>query len=117
MDNENQLELQQSKEREQIAAILNHHRTYLHTLPPVERKIAMLAAQAVPVWEIAQTTQLSEGAVWKTIDSVLAAVRGRAVEASETGGMGADTDPGVTGGYEPEDPSPLVPELEDDAEG
>ena len=45
---------------------------------------------------------MSEAAVARIIDSVAAAVSGREVEPVETGGLGADTDPGVSGGYDPE---------------
>jgi hypothetical protein len=33
---------------------------------------------------------------------VVALLTGREVETIESGGLGADTDPGVTGGYDPE---------------
>ena len=61
--------------------------------------MATLAAEGTPVWEIAQVTGVSEAAVWRTLDGVLATVTGRAVAQVETGGLGSDTDPGVTGGY------------------
>lgn len=75
---------------------------YILTLPPDERHIATLAAQGAPVWEIAQEMRLSDGAVARVIDRVVAALSGRASEPVETGGLGADTDPGVSGGYDPE---------------
>ena len=74
-------------------------RAYIQTLPALERRIASLAANGSPVWEIAHETQMSEAAVARTLDGVLAAVTGREVTPVETGGLGADTDPGVTGGY------------------
>ena len=74
-------------------------RAYIQTLPAFERKIATMAANGAPVWEIAQETRVSEAAVARTLDGVLAAVTGREVAPVETGGLGADTDPGVTGGY------------------
>ena len=67
---------------------------YIHTLPPLERKIAMLAAEGQPIWEIAQHVQLSDGAVSHMLDSVVAMVAGNALEPVETGGLGADSDPG-----------------------
>ncbi len=72
---------------------------YIQTLPPQERRIAALAADGTPSWEIAQEVGISQGAVARTLDGVLAAVTGREVSPVETGGLGADTDPGVTGGY------------------
>ena len=79
--------------------MLSSARAYLHTLPSVERQIGMMAADGAAVWEIAQEMRLSDAAVARTLDAVLAAVTGRAVNPVETGGLGADTDPGVTGGY------------------
>ena len=75
------------------------HREYIQTLPSTERRIATLAAEGQPVWAIAQVIGISEAAVARTLDGVLAAVEGREVSRVETGGLGADTDPGVTGGY------------------
>ena len=75
---------------------------FILALPPEERHIATLAANGSPVWEIAQQMRMSEGAVAHTIDSILAALTGREVKQVETGGLGADTDPGVSGGYDPD---------------
>ena len=74
-------------------------RAYIQTLPATERRIATLAANGAPIWEIAQEVRISEAAVARTLDGVIAAVTGREVNPVETGGLGADTDPGVTGGY------------------
>jgi hypothetical protein len=52
-----------------------------------------------PVWEIAQELGISEQAVWRTLDGVIAIVSGREMAQVETGGLGSDTDPGITGGY------------------
>lgn len=72
---------------------------FIRTLPSTERKIAAAAASGTPVWEIAHDAGISEEAVYRTLDSVIAAVSGRDVAPVETGGLGSDTDPGVTGGY------------------
>ncbi len=74
-------------------------RSYIQTLPTMERQIGMMAADGAPVWEIAQQTRVSEAAVARTLDGIMAAVTGREIAPVETGGLGADTDPGVTGGY------------------
>jgi len=81
------------------AQILSGAHAYIQTLPPLEREIARMAAAGAPFWEIAQQTRISEGAVAHTVDAVVAAVTGRTMHPVETGGLGADTDPGVTGGY------------------
>ncbi|MDQ3856755.1 MAG: sigma-70 region 4 domain-containing protein [Chloroflexota bacterium] len=82
-----------------IAGVLSGATAYIHTLPEPERRMAMLAAGGVPVYEIAQEVGITEAAVWRTLSGVLAAVTGRQVTPVETAGLGADTDPGVTGGY------------------
>ncbi len=81
------------------ARTLDGARSYIKALPTMERQIGMMAADGSPVWEIAQQTRVSEAAVARTLDGIVAAVTGREVAPVETGGLGADTDPGVTGGY------------------
>ena len=75
---------------------------YILTLPPQERHIATMAADGAPVWEIAQEMRVSDAAVAHVIDRLIAVLSGRETERVETGGLGADTDAGVTGGYDPE---------------
>src|SRR4051812_38409624 len=75
---------------------------YILTLPPQERHIATMAANGASVWEIAQEMRISDAAVAGVIDRLIAVLSGRETERVETGGLGADTDPGVTGGYDPE---------------
>ncbi|HEY8446056.1 MAG TPA: hypothetical protein VIL01_03045 [Thermomicrobiales bacterium] len=84
---------------EEIARLLSEAQAFIRTLPSVERRIALMAAQGRPAWEIANEMQMSEAAVWRVLDGVLALVTGRNLAPVETGGLGADTDPGVTGGY------------------
>lgn len=84
---------------EDLATMLAGARAYIRTLPAVERRVATLAADGSPLWEIALDTGMSEGAAARILDGVLAAVSGRERAQVETGGLGADTDPGVTGGY------------------
>jgi hypothetical protein len=76
---------------------------FMETLPDMERHIAQGVAQGRMPYEIAMDEGISEDAVWNFVRSLangLAApsqeVRGRGYE---TAGLGADTDPGVTGGY------------------
>ncbi len=88
-----------SREAEETARLLAGARHYIETLPATERAVAEMAAAGAPVWEIAQTSRISESAVARTIDGVVAAVTGRPIHPVETGGLGSDTDPGVTGGY------------------
>jgi hypothetical protein len=51
------------------------------------------------VYAIAQRYQLSEAAVWDVLGSAARAAAGQAARQVEVGGLGSDTDPGVTGGY------------------
>jgi DNA-binding NarL/FixJ family response regulator len=75
---------------------------YIMALPAEERHIASMAAEGAPIWEIAQQMRISNAAVANAIDRIVAALSGREVEPVETGGLGADTDPGIGGGYDPE---------------
>jgi hypothetical protein len=72
---------------------------YLLSLPPIERRVATLAREGRPIWEIAHDVAMSDEAVARIIDDVIAAVAGNGRQRVETGGLGSDTDPGVTGGY------------------
>jgi len=89
-----------SREAEETARLLTDTHLYIETLPADERAVAEMAAAGVPVWEIAQRSQVSEAAVARMLDGVVAAVTGRPIHPVETGGLGSDTDPGVTGGYD-----------------
>jgi len=75
----------------------------IQRLPQPERRIAQLALEGREVHEIAQRVEMAEDAVWR----ILATVAGEKPEGVASGdvapfegaGLGADTDPGVTGGY------------------
>ena len=82
--------------------LLREAHAYILTLPPQERHIAAMAAEGAPTWEIAQEMRISDAAVAHVIDRIVAVLSGRAIEQVETGGLGADTDPGASGGYDPE---------------
>jgi hypothetical protein len=56
-----------------------------------------LAGQTV--YAIAQSQQMSEQAVWEVLGAAARAAAGRSAAQVESGGLGSDTDPGVTGGY------------------
>ena len=75
---------------------------YILSLPGEERHIAAMAAEGSSVWEIAQQMRMSDAAVAHVLDRVVAQLTGREIEPVESGGLGADTDPGVSGGYDPE---------------
>jgi DNA-binding NarL/FixJ family response regulator len=91
-----------SEADDETTRILRQGHDYILSLPPDERHIATMAAEGAPVWEIAQQMRISDAAVAHLIDRIVAALMGRTIETVETGGLGADTDPGITGGYDPE---------------
>jgi DNA-binding NarL/FixJ family response regulator len=86
----------------ETAQLLQGAHDYILTLPPQERHIATMAANGASIWEIAQQMRVSDAAVAGVIDRLVAVLSGRETERVETGGLGADTDAGVTGGYDPE---------------
>jgi DNA-binding NarL/FixJ family response regulator len=92
-----------SSERDtETTQLLRGAHDYILTLPPQERHIATMSANGASVWEIAQEMRISDAAVAGVIDRLVAVLSGREPDRVETGGLGADTDPGVTGGYDPE---------------
>ena len=76
-----------SREAEETARLLAGAGLYIETLPAGERAVAEMAAAGAPVWEIAQTSRISEAAVARTIDGVIAAVTGRPIHPVETGDL------------------------------
>src|SRR5215212_11663621 len=102
---ERNMDVDSAPNREQDAEttqLLQGAHAYILTLPPQERHIATMAANGASVWEIAQEMRVSDAAVAGVIDRLVAVLSGRETERVETGGLGADTDAGVTGGYDPE---------------
>lgn len=85
-----------------VQRALDEARPFIMSLPSEERHIATMAAAGAPVWEIAQQLRISDQAVAHVIDRVVAMLTGREIDPVETGGLGADTDPGVSGGYDPD---------------
>jgi len=93
-------------------------------LPPMERQIARLAIDGRNVYQVAQRLHISDAAVRAALGRIADALAGKpaggAEKGYESGGLGADTDPGVTGGYgdtafgaignEPPIPEPEEPE-------
>ncbi|GIV95800.1 MAG: hypothetical protein KatS3mg057_0457 [Herpetosiphonaceae bacterium] len=93
-------------------------------LPSTEGEIVREALAGFNVYDIAQSQRMSEEAVWRVLRSAAQMSSGQPpVQKVETGGMGSDTDPGVTGGYgetafgslgnEPPTPLPEEPPAED----
>jgi hypothetical protein len=68
-------------------------------LPDLEGEIVRAALEGRQVYEIAQQQGMSEDAVWRVLSSAARVAAGQSVQSTESGGLGSDTDPGVTGGY------------------
>ncbi|MDB5078523.1 MAG: hypothetical protein JWP00_447 [Chloroflexi bacterium] len=68
-------------------------------LPGKEGTIVRNALSGQTVYEIAQNYRMSEEAVWGVLRSAARSASGQKIEPVESGGLGSDTDPGITGGY------------------
>ncbi len=84
---------------EDIQHTLREARAQIEAMPDMEREVALLAANGTPIEDIAARTGHSEETVWRTLHRIVSDVTGQRREPVETGGLGADTDPGVSGGY------------------
>jgi len=82
------------------ARLLAANMAYVESLPPLERRVAELAAQGEPTWEIAAEVGISDGAVASMLNRIAAVIKSRGGQRVEVGGLGADTDPGISGGYD-----------------
>ncbi len=70
------------------------------TLPGDQGDIVRDALDGKPVYEIANDRRLAPEYVWEVLGNAARMAAGRApTERAEIGGLGSDTDPGVTGGY------------------
>lgn len=70
------------------------------TLPGDQGDIVRDALDGKPVYEIANDRRLAPEYVWEVLGNAARMAAGNApAERAEIGGLGSDTDPGVTGGY------------------
>lgn len=91
-----------SRSEQQMETLRKHLRAdpgIVGRLPDREGRIVQDALEGHSVYEIAQAHQMTEQAVWQVLASTARSASGQAAEAVEQGGLGSDTDPGVTGGY------------------
>ncbi len=88
---------------EELGEKLNAQPGLVRTLPDEEQVVARMIADGMKPYEIAMAAGMSEEAVWTVVRSLTNAImsptRRTTSRGYETAGMGADTDPGVTGGY------------------
>ncbi len=105
---------------DQLVAELRRDPTLAGRLPEREGDIVRDAMEGKTVYEIAQDHRTTEADVWEVLGNAARAATGQPVQQVETGGLGSDTDPGVSGGYgdtafgslgnEPPIPTPEEPE-------
>ncbi len=70
------------------------------TLPGDQSDIVRDALDGKPVYEIANDRRLAPEYVWEVLSNAARMAAGKApTQRAEIGGLGSDTDPGVTGGY------------------
>ncbi len=117
--------MQSSRERlTRLVEQLESDPALAETLPSQEGAIVRAAVGGQTVHEIAQAQRISEEAVWRVLSNAARQASGRApAQPVETGGLGSDTDPGVTGGYgdtgfgsignEPDEPIPEEPPVDE----
>jgi hypothetical protein len=88
---------------EQMDAILHQIRQrpgLSENLPAQESAIVRDALDGRNIYEIAQRHRVSEAAAWSILSGAAQLATGGPAHAQpESGGLGSDTDPGVTGGY------------------
>ncbi len=110
---------EQSNMMQQVRKQLQRNPALIEQMPGDEGAMARAALGGMDVYEIAQQHGVSEDAVWRVLSNATQAMTGMPEKPIETGGLGSDTDPGVTGGYgetgfgsignEPPMPSPNEP--------
>jgi len=83
----------------QLVKLLRQEPAIAEQLPSEEGAIVRDALAGQDVYAIAQRHHISEQAVWDILSNAARAAAGRKAAQVETGGLGSDTDPGVTGGY------------------
>ena len=97
---------------------LRDHPGLVGQLPAEQRAIVRAAMDGQSVHVIAHDRSISTEAVWAALESASRLAAGQPpVQRVETGGLGADTDPGISGGYDEldygeagVDPPPPIPE-------
>ncbi len=101
--NKDKFESAEDRSYRELAARLGGTPGLVETLPEVEQRIARAIVDGRQPYEIAMDEGISEEAVWTYVRSLSNAAaapsRPTMSRGYETAGLGADTDPGVTGGY------------------
>ena len=83
----------------QLVQQLNQDPGLVEQLPSREGDIVREAVSGQDIYSIAQNHRLSEQAIWGILRNAARAATGQTIQPVETGGLGSDTEPGITGGY------------------
>lgn len=91
--------MQQEGRLRQLVELLNRDPSLSARLPAREGAMVHAALEGKTVHEIASDNQVSEAAVWQVLGNAARQAAGQEIHPVESGGLGSDTEPGVTGGY------------------
>lgn len=91
--------MQQDGRLRQVVALLGHDPSLSARLPAREGGMVLAALEGKTVHEIASDYEVSEAAVWQILGNAARQAAGQEQHPVESGGLGSDTEPGVTGGY------------------
>lgn len=91
--------MQQEGRLRQLVELLNRDPSLSARLPSREGAMVYAAVEGKTVYEIASEHGVSEAAVWQVLGNAARQAAGQEIHPVESGGLGSDTDPGVTGGY------------------
>jgi hypothetical protein len=91
--------MQQDARLRQVVEQLGLDPSLAARLPSREAAMVRSAMEGRTVYEIASELEVSEAAVWQVLGNAARQAAGVAIHPVESGGLGSDTEPGVTGGY------------------
>lgn len=91
--------MQQDGRLRQVVEQLGKDPSLAVRLPSREAAMVQAAMDGKTVYEIASDNEVSEAAVWQVLGNAARQAAGQEIHPVESGGLGSDTEPGVTGGY------------------
>jgi hypothetical protein len=100
MKKENNMTQSSDRQMASLVQMLQKDPSLSARLPQWEGDIVQRALDGASIYEIAQHMQMTEAAIWEVLASAARAATGQPVQDVERGGLGSDTDPGVTSGYD-----------------
>lgn len=94
------MSIPQDARMRRVVAQLQQDPALMAHVPAMARVVVQAALNGQSVYEIAAAQEMSEAAVWDLLSNAARVASGRGIaQSTESGGLGSDTDPGVTGGY------------------